>query len=301
MKRIIASVAALGCTLSAVAQQPAEYEYVPMVREGVEWEFYWTENMTHNGIAKFYFNGEIEINGFTYKKCYRLETAAYGAESTLIGFMREENRKVYSIVITDGEPGEEYISYNFDYDNVGETGISYLYNAGNPIQTTVTSLDYINIGNDIRKTIGFDNLPPITEGIGYTGNQHGTIISPDPLLKSCLLCYWSELIAIKDTEYNLEWRSDNYDSLKELAGTGDVESGSDGLQVMQGDGWLRIKVDCNCYRRAELTNAKGTVVDTVTLQGESEAEFTTEWLPAGVYVVSLISDTGIRSAKVRIK
>ena len=120
MKRIIASVAALGCTLSSVAQQPAEYEYVPMVREGVEWEFYWTENMTHNGIAKFYFNGEIEINGFTYKKCYRLETAAYGTESTLIGFMREENRvfvkemleKVPADIITMGnvDPAAQFRS-----------------------------------------------------------------------------------------------------------------------------------------------------------------------------------------------
>lgn len=308
MKRIIASVAALGCTLSSVAQQPAEYEYVPMVREGVEWEYYaW--DMSYSEIIKFHFDGEKTINGKTYKRCYRTSNKDDFSTQTLAGYMREDNRKVYSIAIDSkhyGMPwdiyGKEYLSYNFDYDNTGDTETIMAFR-NDIIEYIVSDISFMTINDKPRRKIKFGTtVPALIEGLGYMGNQHGSLITPQPLLLSCSDCYRAELIAVRDTKNGVtEWKKENYDTYIEWAGTGDVESGSDGLQVMQGDGWLRIKVDCNCYRRAELTDAKGTVVDTVTLQGESEAEFTTEWLPAGVYVVSLISDTGIRSAKVIIK
>ena len=103
-------MAALGCTLSSVAQQPAEYEYVPMVREGVEWEYYaW--DMSYSEIIKFHFDGEKTINGKTYKRCYRTSNKDDFSTQILAGYMREDNRKVYSIAIDSKHYGMPWDIY----------------------------------------------------------------------------------------------------------------------------------------------------------------------------------------------
>lgn len=63
----------LGLRLGAEA--PADYEYVPLVREGVEWVYDWTYyNQTIGGRFFLQFSGDSIINGKTYKVCYRYHT-----------------------------------------------------------------------------------------------------------------------------------------------------------------------------------------------------------------------------------
>lgn len=132
---------------------------------------------------------------------------------------------------------------------------------------------------------------------------------PNSVDAICTLCFTAHLNYVSNYpqcegyEYNadFEYRYDeDYDNL-EMGGVETVNAATEGLLVTQGDGWLRVSVDCDCYRRAELTDAKGMVTDAVKLSGESEAVLSTAGLSPGVYVVSLISDTAVRSAKVLIK
>ena len=54
----------------SMALQAQEYEYVPLVREGVEWG-YFQYNPVHpenNGIIRLQFEGDTLLNGKTYKK-----------------------------------------------------------------------------------------------------------------------------------------------------------------------------------------------------------------------------------------
>ena len=85
----------LGC----IASQAQEYEYVPFVREGVEWGYY-QYNPVHpedNGIIRLQFEGDTLLDGKTYKKLYMYKGCDLTPDKgTLIDFMREENKIVYS-------------------------------------------------------------------------------------------------------------------------------------------------------------------------------------------------------------
>ena len=83
-----------------VKAQEAEYEYVPIVREGVEWG-YKTLAPFFNPKSDYYriqLKGDTVINDRTYKRCYAYQTATLDtATASLHGFLREEDKRVYFI------------------------------------------------------------------------------------------------------------------------------------------------------------------------------------------------------------
>ena len=95
---ITAIVSMLMIALTSKAQE-TEYEYVPVVREGVEWGYVAEYYLPYS--AEFYrmqLKGDTVINGKTYKRCYAYQTATLDtATATLHGFLREEGKKVYFI------------------------------------------------------------------------------------------------------------------------------------------------------------------------------------------------------------
>lgn len=96
---ITAILSMLMVALTGKAQE-AEYEYVPIAREGVEWG-YKTLAPYFNPRSDYYrlqLKGDTVINDKTYKKCYAYQTATLDtATATLHGFLREEDKKVYFI------------------------------------------------------------------------------------------------------------------------------------------------------------------------------------------------------------
>lgn len=95
---ITAILSMLMVALTGRAQE-AMYEYVPVVREGVEWGYVAEYIFPYS--AEFYrmqLKGDTVINGKTYKRCYAYQTATLDtATATLRGFLREEWEKVYFI------------------------------------------------------------------------------------------------------------------------------------------------------------------------------------------------------------
>ena len=209
---IISFLALLGMS-QAAAQQ---YEYVPFVREGVKWVYYYYNNgyIPYDGLAvgKVYLNLEIKgdtiINGKTYKAMHKY----YGDEinnlnDTIPVYLREENRVVYGIV-PDGKvnpdcfvgygpvpvfgydsnsifslvwAGEEFVLYDFNNtQNYYEDFYSYWNDPYDPNFFSYIGCDTITIGNRLAKRhILKENYREdyIIEGIGFDGINVGFIIA----------------------------------------------------------------------------------------------------------------------------
>lgn len=104
-KLLLALLALLGMS-QAVAQ---EYEYVPFVREGVKWVYYYKYNDTFSPTYPDLFSGTVylnleikgdtTINGKVYKKMHKYYGDAINIENDTVPiYLREENKIVYGIV-----------------------------------------------------------------------------------------------------------------------------------------------------------------------------------------------------------
>ena len=103
---IISFLALLGMT-QAAAQ---DYEYVPLVREGVKWVCYSEIPKSTYTIKHFFtleFKGDAVINGVTYKAMHYYSGEGIDpSNDTIPVYMREEGRVVYAIV-PDGKTYED--------------------------------------------------------------------------------------------------------------------------------------------------------------------------------------------------
>jgi len=103
MKKFLSlAVLALAGLAGAQAAEPA-YEYVPVVREGVEWHnYYYHDNDVEEVVEKIPFvltlRGDSVIDGQTYKKCWFYQgDVIKGQPAYLVGLLREENKQVERI------------------------------------------------------------------------------------------------------------------------------------------------------------------------------------------------------------
>ncbi|MBR4885760.1 MAG: T9SS type A sorting domain-containing protein, partial [Muribaculaceae bacterium] len=129
------------------------YEYTPLVREGVVWHY-----SDYGELYKFSFIGEEEINGKIYRKCYKFDENSDITESngTLIAYLREENRQVYSIF----DDSEETMIYDFNLK------VSDIYNSLYN-QFAITAIDYVSINNCLTKRFQLERENEwIVEGVG---------------------------------------------------------------------------------------------------------------------------------------
>ena len=136
----------------------ASYEYTPLVREGVVWHYSY-----YGELYKFSFLGEEEIDGKIYRKCYKFDEKSDITESngTLIAYLREENRQVYSIF----DDSDETMIYDFNL-KVGDIYNS-LYN-----QFAITAIDYVSINNCLTKRFKLERENEwIVEGVGVVSES----------------------------------------------------------------------------------------------------------------------------------
>ena len=80
-------------------------DYLPMVREGVKWVYRLSYTVPGDNYFKvlfinYEFRDDVEINGMTYKKCWRTiedRSGTFDTTPTVIAYAREKNKKVYAI------------------------------------------------------------------------------------------------------------------------------------------------------------------------------------------------------------
>ena len=94
MKRLLLLIA-VSIVWSGSVLQAQEYEYVPLVREGVEWGY--TGDL---GDYRCQIKGDTIIDGTTYKKFYRYTTCGLQKNTPCYVAVRENDKKVYYREIT---------------------------------------------------------------------------------------------------------------------------------------------------------------------------------------------------------
>lgn len=72
--------------------QAAEYEYVPLVREGAEWGY--SMELLGKSYYRNLIQGDTVVNGESYKKYYTFKNCTATEEENL-AFLRETDKQVY--------------------------------------------------------------------------------------------------------------------------------------------------------------------------------------------------------------
>ena len=209
-KLLLALLALLG--MSQVVAQ--EYEYVPFVREGVKWVYYYDFPFDNSYIAsgKHYYTLEIKgdtiLNNKCYKKVHLYQGGAINTENdTIPVFLREENKIVYGIIpdekrywecpigigtmvnlpdfISTIETGVEFVLYDFNdpetfYNNIPMSDFMpqpqyhYMYADTVLIGNHMSKRHVLSLEEGNGEYFG-DEF--IIEGIGYVGNSPGTPVN----------------------------------------------------------------------------------------------------------------------------
>lgn len=293
----------LGLRLGAEA--PADYEYVPLVREGVEWVYDWTYyNQTIGGRFFLQFSGDSIINGKTYKVCYRYHTPELNKEDAFIeGFAREEDKRVYvigrrvpdggtdnSYTAYDDRHKEEFLAYDFNVDLNGYVRLP------NEQEYPIDRIDYVRIGGKLRKAYyaysgSVGHTLWAIEGIGYATKRQvdGDLISPYLTACACFPTYTSCLAYVhqvgSDTEWGYSHDDFDFDNINDIWNCTELEFGAS-------DGTLTVATPRDEVRCARLLDLDGNVAWSFSHQCVNTVVIPTEDLGKGVYVIEAETSGG---------
>ena len=103
--------------IAFISASAAEYEYVPLVREGLQWVYYHDNSIT--GEAGDYavdFAGPVEIGDKIYQEVYSHTLDPNHSGAYVAGYMREEGRKVYWLAnsVDEIDNKDEVLLFDFD-------------------------------------------------------------------------------------------------------------------------------------------------------------------------------------------
>ena len=175
-------------------EEPSDYEYTPLVREGVMWEYVHT-GMNHDNGEYYtyktycYISGTVEVDGKVYHKCFVENT---NLDDVCVAYLREEDKRVYMMSVWEDSDreiyfyntnGKEELIYDFNL-NVGDTYSSYI------TDLEVKNVKYEEVDGTVRKIYEVygerklensyteSNSYTIVEGIGVTDGWGGIFCFP---------------------------------------------------------------------------------------------------------------------------
>ena len=246
----------------------ASYEYTPLVREGVVWHYSY-----YGELYKFSFLGEEEIDGKIYRKCYKFDEKSDITESngTLIAYLREENRQVYSIF----DDSEETMIYDFNL-KVGDIYNS-LYN-----QFAITAIDYVSINNCLTKRFKLERENEwIVEGVGVVSELGHYFFCPFYPTPSGIGMSLPPVLYKQTTIDGQVLVSYTWNSIEKVTQNELLISQAENVVTING---ATGKVDVAIYTFDGVKVAEASGSESVSL---STAE-----LPIGIYVVKATDSTG---------
>ena len=246
----------------------ASYEYTPLVREGVVWHYSY-----YGELYKFSFLGEEEIDGKIYRKCYKFDEKSDITESngTLIAYLREENRQVYSIF----DDSEETMIYDFNL-KVGDI-YNNLYN-----QFAITAIDYVSINNCLTKRFKLERENEwIVEGVGVVSELGHYFFCPFYPTPSGIGMSLPPVLYKQTTIDGQVLVSYTWDSIEKVTQNELLISQVEDVVTING---ATGKVDVAIYTFDGVKVAEASGSELVSL---STAE-----LPIGIYVVKATDSTG---------
>ena len=130
----------------------AHYEYIPLVRDGVEWGY------SQQLFGKSYYRNLIQadtiVNDIAYKKFYTFKSCSETADENL-AFIRESGKQVYITFNNLLKPGEslcdrEYLFYDFGVKE-SETITHFDWITQKSVSSTISKIDTVEIANTLRQ------------------------------------------------------------------------------------------------------------------------------------------------------
>ena len=297
MKRLLLSMV-VGA-MSVLPMLAEENEYVPVVREGVEWGHKAVYRGVNVETKVIYYReqlkGDTVIDGNTYKKCYRYtERELNTATAELVSVMREADKKLYVRVLNARKslPIVDYPLPNLE----GDDAVFDL----NPSNSEV--INEITIVGKKRKMMSFvgvsEDCPSVVkflEGTGfvdYDNNEYGLPMQ----MKCACLAFWDKFITYeKIVGGDIVYKTDNFDENDPALRTdGVITAAADDSMVrfIGGVGVITMTTNAGTTSRYAIYGIDGTMLDSGVID-----EVKTVALPSGIYVVR--TETG--STKVEVK
>ena len=164
LKQLILATTLLLCSLSVLAQADG---YRPMVRPGVKWvycfwyydgEFVPFQSKLVYGHISYEFDGQTEIDGKTYMKCWRTiddPKGNFDSEPVCVAYVREADKKVYAVY------DEQYIA-NVKYYHAGfydyEAQMPYYYLSSGYTPSDIYSGKYVRLVDEFL-IYDFNDIP----------------------------------------------------------------------------------------------------------------------------------------------
>lgn len=297
MKRLLLSMV-VGA-MSVLPMLAEENEYVPVVREGVEWghkAVYCGVNVETKVIYyREQLKGDTVIDGNTYKKCYRYtERELNTATAELVSVMREADKKLYVRAQNARKslPIVDYPLPNFE----GEDAVYDL----NPSNSEV--INEITIAGKKRKMMSFvgvygdrPSVVKFLEGTGFVDDNNNEYGLPMQM-KCASLAIWDKFITYeKIVGGDIVYKTDDFDENDPALRTdGVVVAVADDAAVRSigGVGVITMTTNAGATSRYAIYGIDGTMLGNGVID-----EVKTVALPSGIYIVR--TETG--SAKVDVK
>ena len=283
---------------------PADYIYVPLVRQGVKWIYNCNHPNGENGFYTMTFKGTTTINGVEYANLYWYEGYTPEPDAVPFAWMREVDKRVYIIYNDAFDRDEELVRTEpwvqipgeypgewalYDFNNMGAlwaqgTLRGSSYNGLKNWRTSLTRLGRNSTNNmhyrntHINSTMGIQLL----EGVGPNGtmySKYGTNIAyPYTIIRDTYVHNTARLSHVIDGNDEIEYKTQDFnpdftgiDGVKESGPTPQLRTGFGGIDI---DGDYRGPVD--------VIDLSGRVVARQTIDGTAHIA-----VEPGIYVVRL--------------
>lgn len=271
--------------VAALTASAADWTYMPMVREGVEWH-YTTESYNaegHNATQVYLrFDGKETIGDKTYSVLYRYDSPEFDKSNARVAaYMREDGEKVYTIckLMPNGDAAED-TGEQLAYDFATPAGGSF---------ASVEKADFVTVDGVTHKALyEWDRVWAI-DGIGIASEIRldGYLPYPFNSMAPATFYFAMRLIDLKETATGkVIYSSDSF--YGSVAG---IEA-SDGLCVTSADGSLHASVKSGDCRSLTLTSSVGTTVATT-----SGSQLSADGMQPGVYIVTAATASGKRISR----
>ncbi len=273
-----------------------EREYIPFVRD-CEFGYYSYEWEEVTGFIHYWIEGEFTISGKSYKGYY----SDINGKKELLGYVREEDRKVYFREVDNSWPWIEWLWYDFTL----KKGDKFMVEEGSPLQwdgqniegVTVHETWPLDIAHQSRKCIDFNyGLCYWVEGMGDLYCLPFETFGEQP---TCICGY--KLFYIKENGefvyYDMRHQVGDYvtNTPVEDSYLSVNETKASALHIAYHPEQIVVTLPSCGYRLAEVMDTTGRVAWCEYLDGEAdEVVIPTAHLSQGVYIVALTSQNGER-------